>query len=128
MTKRHKRCFTSHKTSFMMFDMKTSAAQCSSPTALSGAKRLGAAMAEARKRRGLTQDSLASQAGLSTPTIQRLEQGQPQISVGRLFDLLDVLDPQMLEQVVDVLEADTLGRAMVARQLPERVRSRRRDF
>lgn len=112
----------------MMSFMKTDTALTSSPQALAASERLGEAIVQARKRRGLTQDTLATQAGLSKPTIQRLEKGHTHLSVGRLFDLLDVLDPQLLEQVISVVEADELGQAMQAQRLPERVRRMRHDF
>jgi len=96
--------------------------------ALAAAQRLGECVAQARKRRGLTQAALAQQAGLSLPTVQRLEQGQAQLSTGRLFDVLDVLDPELLQKVVDVVAADTLGQAIQDQRQPQRVRSRRRGF
>jgi transcriptional regulator with XRE-family HTH domain len=108
--------------------MKTDAALTASPMALSAAQRVGEAIAQARKRRGLTQSTLATQAGLSKPTLQRLEQGAAQISATRLFDLLDALDPQLLQNVVSVVEADAMGRDIQAQRLPERVRRSRHDF
>jgi transcriptional regulator with XRE-family HTH domain len=112
----------------MMLTMKTSTAATVSPMALTAAMRMGEAVAHARKRRGMTQDSLAKQAGLSKPTIQRLEQGLAQISVGRLFDLLDVLDPQTLQNVVSALETDEVGQAIQDQRLPERVLGSQHDF
>lgn len=112
----------------MMSVMKTDSALTSSPLALAASQRVGEAISQARKRRGLTQDALAAQANVSKPTLQRLEQGYPQISAARLFDLLDVLDPDLLQKVVGVIESDELGQAIQAQRLPERVRRSRRDF
>lgn len=48
---------------------------------------LGAALASARQRAGLTQGELAAASGVSRPTISRLEQGTSSISSDRLWDL-----------------------------------------
>lgn len=96
--------------------------------ALQAVARLGDALAQARKRRGLTQEDLAQQAGLSKPTVQRLEQGLPQISLGHLMDILDVLDPTLMNAMVAVLEADAPGQALSTQHLPQRVRKSRHGF
>lgn len=111
----------------MLFIMKISTDQAS-PMAIQAATRLGEALAQARKRRGLTQDDLAQQASLSKPTVQRLEQGSAQIGLGYLLDILDVLDPSLLDAMVQVIEADLPGQALTTQQLPQRVRRSRRGF
>lgn len=50
-------------------------------------KALGAAIAAARQRAGLTQDELAAASGVSRPTISRLELGTSSISSDRLWAL-----------------------------------------
>jgi transcriptional regulator with XRE-family HTH domain len=50
-------------------------------------KALGAALAAARQKAGLTQGQLAAASGVSRPTISRLEQGASSISSDRLWDL-----------------------------------------
>lgn len=50
-------------------------------------KALGAALAAARQKAGLTQDELADASGVSRPTISRIEQGTSSISSDRLWDL-----------------------------------------
>lgn len=50
-------------------------------------KALGAALAAARQKSGLTQTELAEASGVSRPTISRLELGLSSISSDRLWDL-----------------------------------------
>ena len=58
---------------------------------------LGRRLARHRLNRNLTQAALAAQAGVSTPTVQRIEQGQSSqaanlIRILRVLGLLDNLD------------------------------------
>lgn len=51
---------------------------------------LGAAIRDARKKQGLSQDELAEKAGLSRPTIARVERGDD-VSTATINKLAEVL-------------------------------------
>lgn len=75
-----------------------------------------------RKLQGLTADQVCQRAGISRPTLRKVETGDPSVtletflnvlrSLGRLDSLVDILDPYESE----------LGRARADMLLPERVR------
>jgi transcriptional regulator with XRE-family HTH domain len=52
---------------------------------------LGARLRQARKRRGLTAQAVADQAGITRPTLARLETGEAAVTLGTLVKVLDVL-------------------------------------
>lgn len=51
---------------------------------------LGAAIRDARKKQGLSQDELAEKAGLSRPTVARVERGDD-VSTATITKLAEVL-------------------------------------
>lgn len=78
-----------------------------------------------RKLRGLTQAQLAERAGISRPTVRRLETGDGAISLEntlRILRALGILDA--LPRALDPYETD-LGRLRSDEQLPRRVRPRK---
>jgi transcriptional regulator with XRE-family HTH domain len=78
-----------------------------------------------RKLRGLTQAQLADRAGISRPTVRRLETGDGAISLEntlRILRALGILDA--LPRALDPYETD-LGRLRSDEQLPQRVRPRK---
>jgi transcriptional regulator with XRE-family HTH domain len=71
---------------------------------------LGSRVELARKRRRMTQHVLASRAGISVPTLRKLEQGDAGVSMATLLRILQVLG---LANDVDRLAADDdLGRRL----------------
>lgn len=60
---------------------------------------LGDALARLRYERGLTQDELAEQLGVSRRYIYAIESGQPNLYATRLFEVLRVLGAR-----IDVVE------------------------
>jgi transcriptional regulator with XRE-family HTH domain len=71
---------------------------------------LGARLEIARKRRRMTQYTLASHAGISIPTLRKLEQGDAGVSVATFLRILQVLG---LAGDIDRLAADDeLGRRL----------------
>jgi transcriptional regulator with XRE-family HTH domain len=71
---------------------------------------LGARLEMARKRRRMTQHTLASRAGISIPTLRKLEQGHAGVSVATFLRVLQVLG---LANDIDRLAADDeLGRRL----------------
>jgi transcriptional regulator with XRE-family HTH domain len=78
-----------------------------------------------RKLRGLTQAQLADRAGISRPTVRRLETGDGAISLEntlRILRALGILNE--LPRALDPYETD-LGRLRSDEQLPQRVRPRK---
>lgn len=95
------------------------------PSTLAALERLGADMAVARLRRKESLKTWAKRMGVSVPTLQRLEAGQPSISLGVLATALWLIgrdaalatlaapkeDLGALE--LDVRQAEALGKARV---------------
>lgn len=94
--------------------------------ALNGLKKLGADISAARKRRKVTQQRLADGAGVTLPTIRRLEKGDPGVSLATLAMVLVVLgEGKRLANLLDV-GGDDVGLMLENQQLPQRVRASRR--
>jgi transcriptional regulator with XRE-family HTH domain len=71
---------------------------------------LGSRIEMARKRRRMTQQTLAARAGISVPTLRKLEQGDAGVSLAAVVRILQVLG---LADDVDRLAADDeLGRRL----------------
>lgn len=88
-------------------------------------KRLGANLALARRRRHLTQASMAERIQISVATLRRLEKGDPRISIGTLAQACLVLGE--LEKINGLLDTatDDIGLMMMNDELPLRVRTKR---
>lgn len=84
---------------------------------------LGQRLARTRLERNLSQEGLASEAGVSKRTVERLEAGQPAklssfIRVLRVLDLLDALDrlvPEPLPSPIERLKLHGRQRRRAAR-------------
>jgi transcriptional regulator with XRE-family HTH domain len=100
--------------------------QMSSLGAVNGLKKLGADIRVARKRRRMTQQRLADGAGVTLPTIRRLELGDPGVSLATLAMVLVVLGEG--RRLADLLDtgSDDLGLMLENQKLPQRVRVPRR--
>lgn len=75
-----------------------------------------------RKLLRLTAEELAERAGVSAPTLRRIETGNPGVSFESLARVLLIIGE--LESVVDATNpyASDLGRARAGQALPDRVR------
>lgn len=62
------------------------------PATLAAIEKLGADLAVARLRRGESQRTWAKRMGVSTPTLQRLEAGDPGVSLGILATALFLIN------------------------------------
>ncbi len=94
--------------------------------AMNGLKKLGSDISAARKRRKFTQQRLADGAGVTLPTIRRLEKGNPGVSLATLAMVLVVLgEGKRLANLLDI-GGDDVGLLLENQQLPQRVRSPRR--
>lgn len=71
---------------------------------------LGARLGAARRRRRMTQHTLATRAGVSVPTLRKLERGDAGVSIATVLRILQVLG---LAADIDRLAADDeLGRRL----------------
>ena len=86
--------------------------------------RLGEDRSRARRRRQLTQVSLAERSGVSPATIKRMESGDTRFSLEALARVLHVLgELPRLERLLDTAQ-DELGLMLMDQALPKRVRLR----
>lgn len=80
----------------------------------------------ARKRRRMTQQRLAEGAGVTMPTIRRLESGDPGVSLATLAMVLVVLgEGSRLTNLLDTA-TDDVGLMLENEKLPQRIRISRR--
>jgi len=87
--------------------------------------RLGRDISLARRRRRLSQASLADRSGIGVNTVRRLEKGEPSGSIEHLARILHVLgELERLEKLLDT-GTDEVGLLMMDEALPQRIRSRR---
>ena len=87
--------------------------------------KLGRDISLARRRRQLTQASLAERIGASLATVRRLEKGDPRIPLHFVARTLHVFgELERLNQLLDTGE-DAIGLALMDEQLPQRVRTRK---
>jgi transcriptional regulator with XRE-family HTH domain len=87
--------------------------------------KLGRDISLARRRRRLSQASLAERCGIGLNTLRRLEKGEPSGSIEHLARILHVLgEIDRLEQLLDT-SADTVGLILMDEALPQRIRRRR---
>jgi transcriptional regulator with XRE-family HTH domain len=94
-----------------------------SPKSSSALTRLGSDLRRARLRRGIAVVDMASRAGASPRTINRLEAGDPGVAIGTLADVLVVLG--LADRIADLvdLRKDEVGLSLVAERQPKRGRT-----
>jgi transcriptional regulator with XRE-family HTH domain len=79
----------------------------------------------ARRRRRLSQASLAQRSGIGLNTVRRLERGQSGCSIEHLARILHVLgEIERLEHLFDT-GADTVGLMLMDEAVPRKIRPRR---
>lgn len=88
-------------------------------------RKLGADIHDARRRRRLTMAVIAERAFTSRATLQRVEAGDPSVSIGIYAAVLQALG--LLDGLLEVADAarDTVGQSLATAALPQRVRLRR---
>lgn len=88
-------------------------------------RKLGQDLRDARKRRALPAVVVADRAFTSRPTLQRVEQGDPSVSVGIYAAVLQALG--LLEGLSELAAAgnDATGLAIASEKLPQRIRLHR---
>ena len=85
-------------------------------------RKLGADVHDARRRRQLTMTVIAERAFTSRATLQRVEAGDPGVSIGIYAAVLQALG--LLNGLQEVADAarDTVGQSLATAALPQRVR------
>jgi transcriptional regulator with XRE-family HTH domain len=76
---------------------------------------LGENLTLAMKRRGITQEMLHERTGLSKPTLRKILEGDPSVSLGHYVNVLACLG--LLEDLAKVAFDDELGRKLQDIQL-----------
>ncbi|MEX1032883.1 MAG: helix-turn-helix transcriptional regulator [Cellvibrionaceae bacterium] len=85
-------------------------------------RKLGTDIREARQRRRLTMAVVADRAFTSRATLQRVESGDPGVSIGIYAAVLQALGLlKGLDQLADPAQ-DEVGQALSSAELPKRVR------
>lgn len=90
-------------------------------------RRLGGDIRDARRRRRIPTQVMAERTGVSRTTLQKVEKGDPGVSVGTIATVLFVLGLlDRLRELADVRH-DQLGLDLAAESLPQRIRLSRRQ-
>lgn len=89
-------------------------------------EKLGHDLSLARRRRMLTQESMAERIQTSVATLRRLEKGDPRISIGVIAQAFLVLGE--INKITGLLDTatDEIGLSLMNEQLPQRVRNKKR--
>ncbi|MDE5616072.1 MAG: helix-turn-helix domain-containing protein [Alphaproteobacteria bacterium] len=85
-------------------------------------KKLGTEIKEARIRRRITTAMMCERAGITRPTLAKVERGDPMTSMGIYAKVLFVLNlHEKLGEIADI-RYDQIGLSIEAAKLPKRVR------
>lgn len=87
--------------------------------------RVGENISRARRRRQLSQESLAERIGASVNTVRRMEAGHPGTALQHFARALQVFGE--LDQFAELMDtaADSVGLVLMDEKLPQRVRTPR---
>jgi transcriptional regulator with XRE-family HTH domain len=90
-------------------------------------RKLGHDIRHSRRRRRIPVAILAERASISRTTLNKIEKGDPTVSVGSYATVLFALG--MADRLADVADPrhDAVGRELEEEQLPERIRLPRRE-
>ena len=90
-------------------------------------RKLGQDIRDARVRRRIPTAIMAERASISRTTLNKIEKGDPGVSLGNYANVLFVLGmAQQLGELADV-KTDTLGLELEEERLPQRIRAPRRS-
>ena len=89
-------------------------------------RRLGHDIRDARRRRRIPVSILAERASISRTTLNKVEKGDPGVSLGAYATVLFSLG--MIDRLADIADPrhDTVGIELEEEHLPQRIRLRRR--
>lgn len=85
-------------------------------------RKLGQDICDARRRRRIPTAVMAERASISRTTLNKIEKGDPGVSLGNYANVLFVLG--MVERLSDLadVKTDTMGLELEEERLPQRVR------
>jgi len=87
--------------------------------------KLGADMGLARRRRHISQASLAERMGASVSTVRRMEKGDPRIPIHFIARALHIFgEIKALENVLDTAN-DDIGLLLMDERLPKRIHTKK---
>jgi len=97
------------------------------PSVTRALAKLGADMSLARRRRRISQASMAERMGASLSTVRRMEKGDPRIPIHFIARALHLFgEIKALEHLLDTAH-DDIGLLLMDERLPKRVRGKQRD-
>jgi transcriptional regulator with XRE-family HTH domain len=88
-------------------------------------RKLGRALALARRKRGISTSDMAGRLFVSRDTLWRLERGDPAVALGTLATATFVLNLHERLANLAALASDELGLSLDERRLPQRIRRSR---
>lgn len=88
-------------------------------------RKVGSDIADARKRRRISTETMCQRAMISRPTLAKIEGGDPDVSIGKYATVLFILG--MTERLIDIADPshDLLGMDLESENLPKRIYQRR---
>lgn len=84
---------------------------------------LGQRLKDARLRRRFSMEVVGKRAGISRPTLYKIEQGDPSVTFGHYVQVLRVLG--LLDDLALVAKEDSLGRRLQDESMSQRERAPR---
>lgn len=84
---------------------------------------LGQRLKDARLRRRFSMEVVSKRAGISRPTLYKIEQGDPSVTFGHYVQVLRVLG--LLDDLALIAKEDPLGRRLQDESMPQRERAPR---
>ena len=94
------------------------------PTSAKEMEALGQRLKDARLRRRFSMETVCARAGISRPTLYKVENGDPSVAVGAYVQVMRVLG--LVEDLSLIAREDVLGRRLQDESLPHRKRAPRR--
>lgn len=95
------------------------------PSSSKELKELGQRLKDARLRRRFSMATVCLRADISRPTLYKIENGEPSVTIGAYVQVLRVLG--LTDDLTLVAKEDVLGRRLQDESLPRRQRAPRRS-
>ena len=96
------------------------------PSSARELEELGMRLKDARLRRRFSMETVCSRADISRPTLYKIENGDPSVSIGAYIQILRVLG--LVGDLSLIAKEDALGRRLQDESLPHRKRAPRRQI